>query len=256
MADEYFLNQWFSRSLKRSRQPFSAAYNRYIDRLSECSLLPWIGSRPSSNYEDLLAYYYPLSLFTSSHSFSFWLVLPRQCKLKIQIRIFTGKGLITLLCDEKKYHVNKEKRALVDNRWVHIILNKIHSQSNYGIWIDGQPVSKISQNHTSFSKMERSSSLINILSLHKCNNKSSEISSKVRIAAFNAFKRCLTPVDIQAIHQRKIISISQVKVDTYINNNQIHDMKIDCRCKSNYASVKFIFFLSLMFLVLLICYFL
>ena len=97
MTDEYFLNQWFSRSLKHSRRlwfgaptPYNSEYKqqsmlntdyslfRINLRSCEYSFLPWNISRHPSDHEHVFIYGYPLSLLNSSHFFSCWLVLPRQ----------------------------------------------------------------------------------------------------------------------------------------------------------------------------------
>ena len=73
MNDEYFLNQWFSRSLKRSQESIAAIGFPYLNdlkrramlnidrslfpinlRSSECWSLPWAVSRYSSDYESSL----------------------------------------------------------------------------------------------------------------------------------------------------------------------------------------------------------
>jgi hypothetical protein len=202
-----------------------------------------------------LTHFYPLSLFNSSHSFSFWLFLPRQSELKIQIKRAKVNGLITLLCGDEKYYFDNGKHLSIGDRWTHIVLNKNATRSHYQIWIDGQNVSKLSQDHISFSEINPSVFLFNFALLRKCNDNSLKASSQARIADLNAFKRCLTFVEIRAIHQQQT-SIKQVKVGTYINSNKIDVIKVDCHCKSNYSSYKFIVFLFLVFLTLLIHYFL
>ena len=96
----------------------------------------------------------------------------------------------------------------------------------YQSMIDGQYVSKLNQYDMSLIEMKESSSLLNIVILSNFDNNSLRSPSNVRIADFNAFKRCLTLLEIQAIHQQKT-SIKQVKVGTYINSNKIHNIKID-----------------------------
>jgi hypothetical protein len=238
MNDEYFLNQWFSRSLKRSRQTFSCASFRIINnckpesvlnidrslfpinlRSSKCYLLPWIVSRHSSDNVRLFGHFYPSSLIASSHSFSFWLFLPYQCKLNIEIGNSNINGLTILLRNDKKYPFNKGKHLLIADRWIHIVLTKEDSQSNYRIWIDGQAVPKLSQYYTFLSEMERQFSLIEIVLFPKFDNNSLEPPNKIRVADVNAFKRCLTLVEIRANHEQQT-SISQVQVGTYVNSNE------------------------------------
>jgi hypothetical protein len=96
-------------------------------------------------------------------------------------------------------------------------------------------------------------SLLNILLCHKFVNNPLEISSQARIADLNAFKRCLTLGKIRAIHQQQTL-ISQVKVGTYINSHQIHNIKVDYRSEPGYFLYKFILFLFIVFLILVIRY--
>ncbi|CAF4397322.1 unnamed protein product [Rotaria sordida] len=63
---------------------------------------------------------------------------------------------------------------------------------------------------------------------YKSDNNLLKASSQARITDLNAFTQCLTTFEIRAIHQQQT-SIKQVKVGTYINNNTMHNMKIDCR---------------------------
>ncbi len=242
MDDEYFLNQWFSQSLERCRQPVLKTFLQYIEgfgeksmlhidqslfpinlRSSECWLLPWSISRHSSDLEDLIVHVYPVSLFKSSHSFSFWLFVPHQCKLDIQIGNFNTNGLIISLYGNENDYFDNGKCLSIADQWIHIVLTKIDSQSNYRIWIDGQYVSKFSKHRIcSNEKMSIHSLNYNIIFLHLSDNNSLGASSKARIADFNAFKRCLTLVEIRAIHQQQT-SIKQVKVGNYINGNKIHN---------------------------------
>ncbi|CAF1335453.1 unnamed protein product [Rotaria sordida] len=221
MNDEYFLNQWFSRSLECSRKSSSICCASYvgdckrqpilnIDRsLFSISLQSNIWDHfPSTvsgyllGYKALFARHYSLPLFDSSHSFSLWLFLPRQWELNIQIGSLNIKYLTFLIWNNKKYYrFNNWKFVSIAERWIHIVLNKIDRQSYYQIWLDGQYVSKSGNN---------------IL----------EASSQVRLTDVNAFTKCLTPFEIRAIHQQQT-SITQVKVGTYINSNKMHNMKVD-----------------------------
>jgi hypothetical protein len=259
--DEYFLNQWFSRSLERSRKSYSMActswegdckppwklnldetlfpinlrpnfYCRFVPwlsnidqslfpinlRSSDCDFLPWIVSRRSSNYEDLYEHDYSLSFCDSSHSFSFWLFLPPHCELNIQVGNCNIKTLNILLCSDEKYHFDNGESVSIVDRWIHIVLIKIDSQSNYRICIDGQYITKLSQYQISLREWNQHFSLFNILLIREFVNNPLEISSQARIADLNAFKRCLTLVEIRAIHQQQTL-IKKVKVGTYINNN-------------------------------------
>ncbi|CAF3985030.1 unnamed protein product, partial [Rotaria sp. Silwood1] len=179
-------------------------------RSIECSFLPWNVSSNSSVHERLFAHYYPLLFFNSSHSFSFWLLLPRQSELKLQIKSFKLIGLTILLRGNEKYYFDNGKYVSISDRWIHIVSSKTASQSTYRVWIDGQYVSKLSQCHISFSEINQSWFLINFVLLLKRNNNSLDASNHGRIADLNAFKRCLTLVEIRAIHQQQT-SIEQVK---------------------------------------------
>ncbi|CAF1363261.1 unnamed protein product [Rotaria sordida] len=248
MNDEYFLNQWFSRSLECSRKSSSICCASYvgdckrqpilnIDRsLFSISLQSNIWDHfPSTlsgyllGYKDLFARRYSLPLFDSSHSFSLWLFLPRQWELNIQIGSLNIKYLTFLIWNNKKYyHFNNWKFVSIADRWIHIVLNKIDRQSYYQIWLDGQYVSKASQYHLPFRAVDQSCYQIHIILVCKSGNNILEASSQVHLTDVNAFTQCLTPFEIRAIHQQQT-SITQVKVGTYINSNKMHNMKIDCR---------------------------
>ncbi|CAF4785808.1 unnamed protein product [Rotaria sp. Silwood1] len=101
------------------------------------------------------------------------------------------------LCGNENYDSDNGNCLSINDRWIHLVLTKIDSQFNCQIWIDGQYVSKLHQ--------------------FDLDNDASGPPSKVRIADFNAFKRCLTLLEIQAIHQQQT-SIKQVKVGTYIHS--------------------------------------
>ncbi|CAF4124790.1 unnamed protein product, partial [Adineta steineri] len=64
---------------------------------------------------------------------------------------------------------------------------------------------------------EEQFSLIKMMLFPKFGSNLSSTSKHVRIADFNAFKRCLTLDEIRAIRQQQT-SIKQVNVGTYINN--------------------------------------
>jgi hypothetical protein len=270
MNDEYFLNQWFSRSLEHSQESFpsSGPYFTKADkrqllsnidqslfpvnlRSNEWCLLPWPVSKYLGYDKNSFCYYYPISLFRSSHSFSFWLFLPCQYYFNIQTENWSVNGVCIWLCGDRKYNCGKEKHISIADRWIHIVVSKIDSQSNYQICIDGQYLSKLSRHDVSVIEMERNLiSSQNIISFRRFDKKPLGTPIEVRIANLIAFKRCLTLVEIQAIHQQQT-AIEQVKVGTYINNNR----NVSCHSNSNYFSYKFIFLFFLVFLILLICYF-
>jgi hypothetical protein len=185
---------------------------------NHCDFVPWIASRKSSDYESFYKHNYDLSLCDSSHSFSFWLFLLSDCELNIKVRNCNVKGLNILLCSDKKYRLDNGESISIADRWIHIVLTKIDPKSNYRIWIDGQCVTTLTQCQISLCKFAQYYSLFNILLCRKFVNNPLEISSQVRIADLNAFKRCLTFVEIRAIHQQQTL-INQVKVGTYVNNN-------------------------------------
>jgi hypothetical protein len=241
MNDEYFLNQWFYRSLKSSRKSYCFAFfssmtywkqepKLDIDKSlfpinlqsSQCWFLPWNVSRHLSDYEYeyCFEHFYSLSLFDSSHSFSFWLFLPHQCELNIQIASFNVKSLVIVLCADEKYHSNNGNSVSIDDRWIYIVLTKSNLQSNYKILIDGEYISNVSQYPKSFNEIEELRlSSISIVIFHKFAKNSLELLNQARLADFNGFKRCLTVVEIRAIHQQQT-SIEKTKVGTYINNSR------------------------------------
>jgi hypothetical protein len=238
MNRKYFLNQWFSRSLKRSVKSYSIASYSYSNesyylsklntdqsllpiklRSSSCQFLPWTDLEHSSHYKLLFEHCYSLSFYDSSHSFSFWLFLPHQYELNIQIGNCNVNNLNISIDSDENYHSDNGKNVSIADRWVHFVLNKIDSQSNYQIWIDGQCISKFDQYHITLDELCQHFSSINILLLRKPDNSLSEGSTQARIANLKAFKRCLTPVEIRAIHQQQT-SIKKVKVGTYINSRK------------------------------------
>jgi hypothetical protein len=168
MKDEYFLNQWFLRSLERSRQPVFDNYANFIyefrkklmlaiDRSlflknllsSGCWIMPYAISSSLSCSKDFVAHFYRLLPFQSSHSFSFWLFLSYQCKLVIQVGTLNVDDRVVVLCGNENYYFDNGKSVSIADRWIHIVLTKIESQSNYQIWIDGQ-------NLTKFNRYDRS----------------------------------------------------------------------------------------------------
>jgi hypothetical protein len=144
--DKYFLNQWFSQSLKHSKKSFSTAFRSYfyqndylcklnIDqsllpiklRSSECQFLPWAHSGDLSDYKHLLDYFYSLSFYDSSHSFSFWLFLPPQYILNIQTGSCNVRGVNIPICSDEKYHSDNGKSVSIADRWVHVVLTRTDS---------------------------------------------------------------------------------------------------------------------------------
>jgi hypothetical protein len=242
MNDEYFLNQWFLRSLERSRQPVFETYANFIyefrkkmmsaiDRSvflknllsSGCWIMPYSTSSSLSGFKDFVAHFYRLLPFQSSHSLSFWLFLSYECKLVIQVANRNVDDRVVVLHGNENYYFDNGKCVSIADRWIHIVLTKIDSQSNYQIWIDGQNLTKFNRydgfiNGTKF--------LHTLEFLDKFDNTSLIPYSNACIADVQAFKRCLTPHEIQAIHQQQT-SIKQVKVGTYINSNKIHNIEVD-----------------------------
>jgi hypothetical protein len=122
-----------------------------------------------------------------------------------------------LLCSDEEYYCDYGKSFSIADRWIHIGLVKVDSESNYRICIDGHCVTKLKQCQISLSQLEYFS-LFNLLLCRTFDNNPLEISSQARIADLNGFTRCLTLVEIRAIHQQQV-PIKQVKVGTYINSN-------------------------------------
>jgi hypothetical protein len=275
MNEEYFLNQWFSQSLKRSQESYSSSCFFYTNhcrvksvlnnldqssipfnlRSTSCDLIPWIVSRHSFNYEGPSLHSYSLLLFGSSYSFSFWLFLPHECEFHIRIGNFNDNDLPIKFCALEEYYFDDGEHISIVDQWTHIVLNKIDSQSKYRIRINGRCVLPTNQDHLSFIRTKRNSSLINSESFHKFDNNPLEPSSNARITDLTAFKRCLTLVEIRAIYQQQAL-IKQIKVGAYINSNKIHTIEVGRCCLSNYFSYKCIFFLFIVFLIFLIYYFL
>ncbi|CAF3646623.1 unnamed protein product [Rotaria sp. Silwood1] len=245
MEDEYFLNQYFSRSLKRSQKSYYYGFSHYnnvyklplpfnINRslfpvnfqLSDCHFLPWTDSRRSCDYKTLIELGYHLSLFESSHSFYFWLFSPHPSELNIQLGSLNANGVIIMLCADQNYYFDKKNRLSIADRWTHIVLTKIDSHRYYRVWIDGQYVSKPSQYYLYRYEIHKKHFLINLVLFRKFDSNTLEASRMPRIADLNAFTRCLTPIEIRAIHQQQTL-IDQVKVGTFIKSNKKHNIKMD-----------------------------
>ncbi len=238
MNNECFLNQWFAQSLKRSQQSHFMSYYCYnnncgqlpklnIDllfpinlRSTACKFLPWTDSQYSCDYKALFEHCYPLSLFESSYSFSFWLFLPHRCEMNIQIGNFNVGGVAIVLDADAVYHFDKKEDVSIAHRWIHVALLKSDSRRFWQVWIDGQYVSKFNQYYLYFSKNEKDRCFINMVLRRKVGTYSLEACNQPRIANLNAFKRCLTHVEIRAIYQQQT-TVSQVKVGTYIKSNKI-----------------------------------
>ncbi len=169
---------------------------------------------------------------------------------------WSADGVLIWLCADKKYDCDNGKHITIADRWIHVVLSKIDCQSNYKICIDGQYLSKLSQHDISLIKKEPNLfSNQNIIFLKRFDKNSLGRSIEVRIGNFIALKRCLTLVEIRAIHQQQT-SIKQVKVGTYINNKKKHTRNVNCHSNSDCFSYKLIFLLFLVFFILMICYFL
>jgi len=136
MNNEYFLNQWFSQSLERSRQTVLDIYPHNINqseqksmlksnqllfpinlRSSECWFLPPIVLETLSNNKHPLMYVYPLSLFKSFHSFSFCLFLPYQCNLVIRVSNLNVNGQHILLRGNENYYFDNGNCVSINDRW-------------------------------------------------------------------------------------------------------------------------------------------
>jgi hypothetical protein len=130
-----------------------------------------------------------------------------------------------VLCADTIYHFGKDKSVSIASRWIHIALIKTDLQHYYQIWIDGQYVSKSNQYYLYFNEMEKDDYYINMVLRHKFAINSLESSNLACIADLNAFKRCLTLVEIRAIYQQQT-SISQIKVGTYIKRDKTQNRKV------------------------------
>jgi hypothetical protein len=239
MNGEYFINLWFSRSLESSQESFQSGcpYFNKDDKLkllsnidqslfpvnlqsNEWCVLPWPDPRYSFYEIDFSSYYYyPISLFRSSHSFSFWLFLPYQCYFSIEIKNWNVKGVSIWLYGDKENSSDNVKHISIADRWIYVVVRKIDLQSNYQIYIDGQYLSKFGRyNIFSSESVPNVNSLQNILIFRRLDKNSLRATSDVRIVNVIAFKRCLTLLEIRAILKQQTL-IKQVKVGTFINNN-------------------------------------
>ena len=241
MNDEHFLNQWFLRSLENSQESFQDClpYLREAHKLkllsdidqslfpvnlrsNEWCVLPWPFPRYPSCNKDVSVYYYPISLFHSSHSFSFWLFLPYQCNFNIHITNSRVEDVSIWFCGDKLHYDNKGKHILIADRWIHVTISKIDLQSDYQIYIDGQYLSKDILHDICLIETRVNCIVSQNMLVFRTHYKTP---SKIRIANFVAFKRCLTLFEIRAIVKQQT-SIKQVKAGTYINNNKLHNSNI------------------------------
>lgn len=242
LNDEYFVNQWFFRSLKNARNSFdwSSAYScrenwpetpmACIDeslfpvnlRSHEWCILPWSLPYSLSCKQDSSDFHcHPISLARSYHCLSFWLFLPRRCHFTIYITNFDMPGVSIRLSGDEKYSYDKEKRMSISDRWIHVVVSKVDLQSDYQLCLDGQYLSKVSPGMSPIRSRQSFDAWESIVLYRRHNQHACGTSSKVRIADFIAMKRCLTLVEIRAICQQQI-SIQRVKVGTYIKNNEQH----------------------------------
>lgn len=238
--DEHFLNQWFHRSLKFSREsPLdNSAMNEYrreskqnIDR----SLLP-TNFQPSQYYvlqvidpfyvntrKDFFEQKYPESLFDGYYSFSFWFFLPRRCEMSLRIGTSYVLDLHHCCHTDKQYGFRDDKQTIFDDQWIHLVITNSESQSNHCKWINGQSIDSFNLHSTINSHLNRIPSSNAIAITCKRINYSMESPIEARIADLVAFKRCLSTIEIRAIYQQRKC-IDQVQIGTYMINRR----KITC----------------------------
>ena len=172
----------------------------------------------------------------------------------IQITNLSVNGVHIWLGDDRKYHCDGGKLLSIADRWTHVVVSKLDSRSSYQLCIDGQHLSTLSRHDMSLIKADQH--IIapqNIIIFRRFDKSAYGTPNKVRIANLIAFKRCLTLVEIRAIHQQQT-SIEQIKVGTYITSNKTHSRSVNYHRNSDYFSYKFILLRFLVFLIVLICY--
>lgn len=246
MNNEHFLNQWFVRSLKRSRQSAlndshsenngnqQQQLTRSLDpslvpiglKSSACCLLPTIDSFHLSDCSHFYAHRFPPSLFDGFHTFSFWFFLPRECELSVEVGYSNVLGLNTCYRNGRKSNSKRKKETLPGDQWLHIVLSNSGACTNYRIWINGQDLKafdlpdlchRYSTKHSTTHSISLSCKRINY-SIH------SPIES--RVADLVAFKRCLSTMEIRAIHEQQT-SIDRVQIGTHVKNKSSDSIEID-----------------------------
>ena len=247
MKNEHFLNQWFSRSLKRSRQsslgdPQPANNGNHQQRKlarsidpslfpaalesGECCLLPTIDPFHLNDCSDFYAHRFPPSLFDGFHTFSFWLFLPRECELAVEIGYSNVFGLNTCLRKDRKSNGNKKEEILSGDQWLHIVLANVESCISYRIWINGQDSKgfDLPELWHRYSSKHRAAYTISL----SCKRINYSVHSPIesRIADFVAFKRCLSLIEIRAIHEQQT-TIDRVQIGTHLKNKNISPTEIN-----------------------------
>ena len=246
MNNEHFLNQWFARSLKRSRQSALSdshpenngnqqqQLTRSLDpslfpiglKSSACCLLPTIDPFHLSDCSHFYAHRFPPSLFDGFHTFSFWFFLPRECELAVEVGYANVLGLNTCRRNGRNSNSKRKKEILPGDQWLHIVLSNSHASTTYRIWINGQDLKAFdlpdlwhrhSTKHSTTHAISLSCKRINY-SIH------SPIES--RIADLVAFRRCLSTMEIRAIYEQQT-SIDRVQIGARLKNKSSASMEID-----------------------------
>ncbi|CAF1157941.1 unnamed protein product [Adineta ricciae] len=234
--DEHFLNQWFHRSLKFSREsPLNgSAMNEYqreltqnIDRSvsptnfrsSQCYVLQVIDPFYVNTRKDFFEQQYPESFFDGYYSFSFWLFLPRQCEMNVRIGTTHVLDLHHCHHTDKQYGFRDDKQTLFDNQWIHLVITNSESQSGYCKWINAQNINSFNLHQTFNSHLSGISRSNAITITCKRINYSIESPVEARIADLAAFKRCLSTIEIRAIYQQQKC-IDKVQIGTYMINRR------------------------------------
>ena len=258
MNNDYFLNKWFHRLLKRCRRstlndPLADStgnrerrVTQIIDQSlfplnlqsSECYLLPTIDPFHPSDDSHFFEYRFPPSLFTMFHSFSFWIFLPRECELAIQVGYHRVLGLNTCIYRNRRWNFGKREQIVSGDRWTHIAMAKIVSDMNYHVWINGEEFRELDLPMRWNRYPMRSASRNGVLLSCKCNSYSIRSPIRSRIADLAAFERCLSVMEIRAIYEQQT-SIDQVRVGNYMaskttqrsNNDQpLSFGSFSCKC--------------------------
>jgi hypothetical protein len=258
MNNEHFLNTWFYRSLKRSRQsaltdPLADSADNRQGRLtqiideslfptklksSECYLLPTIDPFHLSDDVHFFEYQFPPSIFDGFHTISFWFFLPCECELAVKIGYTHVLGLDTYPQHNRNWNLENKRQILLADRWTHIALSNSESSIGYHVWINGQDFRELDlpsrwEGHAIRSDKKNAVFL-------SCKRNSYSIRSPIasRVADLVAFKRCLSMVEIRSISAQQT-SIDRVQIGTYVTSRKIKHTNNDqrwefdsfsCRC--------------------------
>ncbi|UJR19393.1 hypothetical protein I4U23_022523 [Adineta vaga] len=139
-----FFNKWFHRSLKFSqqsprnnprtsngghRQGLTQDFNRSLFppnlQSSECHFLQVIDPFYVAGNQYFFEQNYPSSLFRGYYSFSFWIFLPCQCELAVQVGMDCVLDLHSCSHADQQWRFVSDAKTLVDDQWIHIVTDMI-----------------------------------------------------------------------------------------------------------------------------------